>query len=413
MPENRNSPPFYGYVIVLVAFIIMMITWGTIYSFGIFFKPILIEFGWTRATTSGAYSLCMILIGLSAVFTGRLNDQFGPRFVSTVCGLFLGAGCLLMSRIDAFWQLYLFYGVLLGTGAGGSYTPLSSTISRWFVRRRGLMVGIVVSGIGFGTLIMSPIANWLIATYSWRTSYIIVGIVALILIVLSAQFLRRNSTMNRVRPYVDDEARGQSLTSSAGEYFLRRAISTRQFWIVTAMFLCFGIVIQVILVHIVPYITDLAIAPAYAASVLAIIGGAGLFGRIVIGSIADRIGARLALFISFTIMLTALVWLLFAREMWMFYIFAVAFGLAYGGFSTLIALTAAELFGLSSLGVITGAFILSTATGEAIGPALAGGIFDITDSYQLAFQICVILCLMAILLSIFLRPTSSTAVRRE
>jgi len=412
LTENRTGRLFYGYVIVSVAFLIMVTTWGTLYSFGVFFKPVLTELGWTRAATSGAYSLCMLLLGFSAIFAGRLNDRFGPRLVSTVCGLSLGSGYLLMSQIGAIWQLYLFYGVMLAIGAGGSYTPLASTISRWFVKRRGWMVGIAVSGIGFGTLIMSPSANWLIASYGWRTSYVIVGIVALILIILPAQFLRRDPAGMGMQPYGGDVADRRGLSLEAGGFSLRRATGTRQFWMVATMFLFIGISIQVILVHIVPHATDLAVSAAHAANVLAVIGGAGVVGRIVVGGIADRIGSRLALITSFVIMLASLVWLLFAEELWMFYLFAAAFGVAYGGFSTLIALTAAELFGLSSLGVITGALIFSTATGEAIGPALAGGIFDVTGSYQLAFLICVILCVIAIGISLFLRPVPSVR-RRE
>ena len=122
------------------------------------------------------------------------------------------------------------------------------------------------------------------------------------------------------------------------------------------------------------------------------------------GGVADRIGNKLAIIIAFVLMSAALIWVLAARELWMFYLFAIAFGFAYGGFSTLLSLIPAELFGLGSLGVILGAVHFSVAIGEAVGPTLAGRIFDITDSYQLAFQVCIALSIIAVILALFLRP---------
>ena len=115
-----------------------MMVYGAQYSFGVFFKPLLAEFGWTRAVTSGVYSLYMVLQGFLGIIAGRLTDRFGSRLVVTVCGLFLGAGYLLMSQIGAVWQIYLFYGILASIGAAGGWVPLLSTVARWFVKGRGL-----------------------------------------------------------------------------------------------------------------------------------------------------------------------------------------------------------------------------------------------------------------------------------
>jgi len=114
---------FYGWFIAASAFFVLMIVGGTMYSFGVFFQPLLDEFGWTRAMTSGAFSLYMVLHGCLYIVTGKLTDKYGPRLVVTVCSLFLGSGYLLMSQISAIWQLYLFYGVILGIGASGGWVP--------------------------------------------------------------------------------------------------------------------------------------------------------------------------------------------------------------------------------------------------------------------------------------------------
>lgn len=400
---EKNKPKFfYGYIIVALAFLLMAVFWGTLYSFGVFFKPVLTEFGWTRAVTSGAFSLCFILYGFSAMLAGRMNDRFGPRLVVTVTGLLCGLGYLLMSRIDAIWQLYLYYGVILAMGTSGSYVPLSSMISRWFTRRRGVMMGIAVSGIGVGTLVMSPIANWLISSYGWRTSYIVVGITALVLIVSAAQFLKRDPAEMGLSPYGEKE--GKEPGGKIKGLPLGSVIATWNFWMVCLAFFCFGVAIQAILVHIVAHVTDIGISATTAASVLAIIGGGGFAGRFVVGGVTDKIGSRMALLFSFAGLVVALFWLLFCRQAWMFFPFAVVFGLAYGAFSTLIGLVVAEFFGVAALGVILGAALLGTALGEAFGALLPGYVFDVTGSYQLAFIICAVLSVVGIGLSLLLKP---------
>ena len=176
---NSTGKPggFYGYVIVIATFLMMLVSWGTFYSFGVFFESFLAEFGWTRALTSGAFSASLVGYGVMSIIAGRLTDRFGSKIVSAVSGLLLGSGYLLMSQVNAVWQLYLLYGVLIAMGMGGFWTPLVSIVARWFMARRGLMTGIVVSGIGVGTFVIVILVNRLITTYDWRTTYIIIGII--------------------------------------------------------------------------------------------------------------------------------------------------------------------------------------------------------------------------------------------
>jgi len=406
MVENVKSKFFYGYIIVLAAFLIMMIMWGTIYTFGVFFNPLLIEFGWTRAETSGAYSLFMVLHGLLYIVTGRLNDRFGPRVVITTCGFFLGLGYLMMSQISAIWQLYLFYGAIISVGISGGFVPLTSTVARWFVKRRGLMTGIVVSGTGLGTMIMPPIASWLISSYGWRTCYIVVGITALVLIMSAAQFLRRDPGQRGRLPYGADEVKEEGLNLEAGGFSLREAIGTKQFWQFFVAWACFGFGILVIMVHIVPHAIDTGISPASAASILSIIGGLSLAGRVIMGGSGDRIGNKLAFIICFILLAITLSWVMAAKELWMLYLFAVVFGFAYGGHAPLGSSIIADLFGLSSHGVILGVTTVGVTIGGAIGPLLAGYIFDITGSYHLAFLVCAAVSVVGLILLSQLRLTS-------
>ncbi len=406
--DGNKKPRFlYGYVIVLAAFVIMTLTFGINYTFGVFFNPLSTDFGWTRAVTSAAYSLCTLVAGFWGIFAGKLSDRFGAKIVGIACGFFLGLGFLLMSQVNAIWQVYLFYGLIIAAGIGGSWPALMPTVAKWFVKRRGLMTGIVASGVGFGTIIVPPLAGQLISIYDWRLTYIIIGTSTLVLIILAAQFLKRDPHQIGQLPYGEGEVKQKGLASEAKELSFGETIHTKQFWIVSTIYFCFGFGLHTVMVHIVPYATGLGISLASATSILAAIGGVNIVAKIMLGSASDRFGAKPSLVFAFILLLAAFLWLQLARELWMLYLFAIIFGFAYGGVIALQSLAVAELFGLSSLGILVGSVTCSYTIGGAIGPFLAGHIFDITRSYSLAFLISAILAAIALILALLLRPLSS------
>ena len=404
---------FYGYIVVLAAFFIFVIMNGTMYSFGVFLKPLTADFGWTRAVTSGAYSLFLLMSGFLYIVTGRLNDRFGPRIVLTVCGIFLGVGYLLMFFLGAIWQLYLFYGVIIAVGHSGGLGPLPSTVARWFVRRRGMMTGITVSGIGAGTIIMPPIASQLITNYGWRVSFLIIGVIALVTATLAAQFLKRDPSLKGQFPDGDSEAKEDNVASESGGFSLQEAIRARRFWMLTAVYFCFGYGLLTIMGHIVPHATDLGISSVIAANIIATIGGVSIVGRIGIGSASDRIGNKPSLIISFILLSIAFFWLLVAKEIWMLYLFAVVLGFAYGALIAILSPTVAELFGLRAHGAIMGTIIFLHSTGCALGAFIAGLVFDITGSYYLAFLVCAILSVIALIMVSLLKITDGGEITRK
>jgi len=407
LTADKKPKLFYGYIVVLAAFGIQAVAWGLCSTFGVFFNPLLIEFGWTRAMISGAFSLCFLILGFISIIVGGLNDRFGPRMIMVVCGFFVGLGYLLMSQLNTIWQLYLFYGVIVGIGMSGMDVLSLSTIARWFVRRRGMMSGIVKAGAGIGMVIMPPIASWLISSYGWRTSYFIIGIIALALVILVAQFLRRGPAQMGQLPDGEEEVNIGCLNSADGGFSFQEAIHTRQFWMLCVIFLLVGFCVEAIIVHIVPHATDLGISAVSAASILAVIGGVSIIGRFVMGSAGDRVGNKPAYLICFGLLSVALLWMQLARELWMLYLFACVYGFAHGGFFAVISPWVAELFGLSSHGVILGAVLFSTTIGGAIGPVLAGHIFDITSSYQLAFLVFTVACIVGFILTLLLKPITN------
>ena len=395
---------FYGYIVVAAAFCSMVAMYGTRSIFGVFFKPMLAEFGWTRALTSGALSLSMLVQGSLAAVMGGLSDRFGPRVVLTLSACLVGLGYLLMSRVDALWQLYLFYGVIIGVGMSGVLVPLLSTVARWFVARRNMMTGIVVAGIGISGLIAPPLSNWLVSAYDWRVSWIVLGGIVLVVGVLAAQFLKRNPAQMERVPHGGDEGGEQVLKAGAGGFSPKEAVHTWQFWVVVAMFFCLGFCLFTILVHIVPHVTDLGISAASAANVLAIIGGAGIIGNIVLGGAGDRIGNRLVCLIGFILMVADLFWLVSVTEVWMFYLFAAILSFAIGGCTTAESPLVAALFGLKSHGLILGMVSFGFTIGGAVGPFLTGYIFDVTGSYRAAFLVCAAIGIVGLILTALLRP---------
>ena len=411
--EARQSPRaepgfFYGYIVVVAAFFIMVAIFGLYYTFGVFFKPVLTEFGWTRAMTSGAFSLSAITQGLLGIAMGGLTDRFGPRVVMTLCGFLLGLGYLLMSQIGAIWQLYLFYGLIIGVGMGGSFVPLMSTVARWFVKRRSMATGIVAAGIGVGTLVAPPVANWLISTYDWRVSYIILGSIVLVLVILAAQALRRDPAQLGQLPYGENKGEEHGLGLETDGLSFREAVYTKQLWLVSGMFFCLGFCVFTIMVHIVLHAIGLGVPATSAAGILATIGGMSIVGRVVLGSAADRIGNKLALIISFILIAAALFWLVPATEAWIMYLFAAVFGFAYGGCVASQSPLVAVLFGLNSHGLILGFVSFSLTIGGAIGSFAAGYIFDVADSYQVAFLICAVMGVFGLILATFLTPIKAS-----
>ena len=408
---HASGPCGYGYSVVAAASMIMVLIFAVQYSFGVFFKPVLTEFGWTRAMTAGAFSLVWISQGIVSIVMGDLNDRVGPRLVLTICGALIGTGFLLMSRIGAIWQLYLFYGVIVGAGLGGTFVPLTSTTARWFVARRGLMTGIVAAGVGVGAFIGPPIANYLISTYDWRRSYGILGTIVLGGVVTLAQFLRRDPSDVGRSPHTDGDA-SRAIRTVASGLTVREVVASRMFWIVFAAFFCYGFALQAIMLHLAPHATDLGIAPATAASILATIGGASIAGKVVLGILADRIGNKQVYIASFVLMIAALLWLLAIHEVWALYAFAMLFGFAYGGLATAHSPLVAWLFGMRQHGLVFGVSFNGWTIGCAVGPIVAGYIFDVTHSYELAFAICAAIAFLGLVLTMWLSPATAESRSR-
>ncbi len=399
---SRKPKIFYGYVIVAVSFFIMFLVLGLQSTFGIFFKPIITDLGWTRAVTSGAFSLSMIVGGVFGIALGGLNDRFGPRLVLTLCGLLCGAGHLLMSRVDTIWEIYLFYGILIGTGSG-VFAPVLSTVARWFTEKRSMMTGIVFMGTGVGILILPPLINYMINILEWRGTFTVLGIVILIGVIGSAQLLKRDPS--KIGHPLERSSTGIKHSERKIEGLRpREAMKHRQFWMLFIALMSYGYCLFTLQVHIPPFVTDIGLSATTAALVLTIIGAATIIGEIVMGIAADRIGNRIAFLVGFSFFAIASLLLLGAREAWMFFLIACIFGFALGDCSTQESPSVAWLFGIKHHGALLGIVVFSFTIGAAIGPVVTGYIFDTTGSYAIGFILCAALAVLAFLMMLFIKP---------
>jgi len=311
-----------------------------------------------------------------------------------------------MSQIDSIWQLYVLYGLVAGIGMSGSVVPLLSTVTRWFKTRRAMMAGIVATGVGIGSVITPPVTNWLISLYAWRPSYLVLGGVVLVICVSAAQFLKRDPSQIGQLPYGENKGSRHVLNRDTEGYTLREATHTRQLWLLLAIFFCSGFCTVTPMIHFVPHATDIGFSSATAANMLAAIGGASIAGNIVMGAVADKIGSRQVSIIGFILVAVLILWLTSVAQAGMLYLFAAAFGFTMGGIYTVEAPLVAWLFGLKSHGLIYGINGIALTTGAAIGPFMAGYIFDVTASYHTAFLVCAAISIVGLVLMVLIRPTS-------
>jgi MFS family permease len=377
-------------------------------SFGAFFKPLSDEFGWTRGDTSGAFSTAMIMSGLMAIVAGRMADKFSPRWVIIICGALMGCACLLLSQIHNLYQLFLFFGILAGSGMS-TMIPTTSLIARIYKKRRGLMTGITISGTSFGAVAAAPFSTWLINAFNWRIAYIILGLVVLGITSISLIFLR-----DPVKENSEDLTGNLSAEMNAAPKTNNtplKAFSSGLFWAFGMILFCVGFAQSVINVHIIPHAIDSGIAPMMAAGILSAMNLASVVGNFTSGRINDIIGGRLSMLVCMVIIVSAMGVMLISGSMLVFYVVAVLTGLGFGGAVTLRSTMVAELFGLRSHGLITGTIMFIYTIGCATGPLIVGYIFDISNRYQPAFMVALSVCVVGLVMACLLKLSSSSKQR--
>lgn len=383
---------FYGWYIVGAGFFISFIGIGARYSYGVFVKSFDADFGMTRAATSGIFSVYMLLSCLLAAMGGWALDKYGPRKVAIFMGIFTGLSLILTSRARTPWHLLITYSLFLSLGTGPAYGVVNSTTSRWFVKRRGIAVGITSAGGGVGAIVLAPFATYLISNFDWRTAFIVMGFLSAIGMIGASLFLIKEPGDVGYLPYGMSSGQQENAVPTKKNTLNPRGVTfglawrMNQFWLLGLSWLFLALALHMVFIHVVPYALDKGISPMDAAFILSMIGLANIPGRLIVGKLSDTMGTKNLGVSCILIQLGALFWLIYSSNLWMLYVFALVYGFLWGGSATVITILTVDIFGRPSLGIIMGMMSSGWALGAAIGPAVGGFLFDLTGHYHAAFE---------------------------
>jgi len=386
---------YYGWVIVGVGIVVSCIGVGSMMSLGVFLQPVSAEMGWSSAGISGALMLAFLCLGISSFGWGAVSDRIGTRTVVCAGGVLLGIGLAAASRAVELWQFQMLFGLIVGTAAGSSYTPLIATTTNWFTRNRSLAVALVSMGLGVGTVTVAPLAAWLIVNYGWRTAMLALGCIAWVVVVPAAFLLRPPP----VQP--DDDrpaAAGDAATSVA------QALRTPQFAVVALTYFACCAAHSGPIFHMVSNALICGVPPLLATTVFSAAGAGGLAGRIGAGLLADRIGAKQVLVAGLLAQAVAILLYTVARDLTSLYALSALFGIAYGGVMPLYAILIRQYFGARIMGATFGAATLASTVGMAFGPLVGGWIFDAFTSYRWLYVGSFVIGLGAVAIALTFRP---------
>lgn len=423
---------FYGWWIVAATNIICMIGYGTwLYCFGVFFKPMMNEFGWTRAMTAGAYSLRSVEGGLAAPVVGWAVDKYGPRIVVFIGGIISGLGFVLMCTVNSLLGFYLIYGVLLSIGMSAIlYVPAMTVVANWFVRRRSRALSLLAVGAGIGGFWCAPTAAMLISRVGWRNSFVIIGIAIWIIVLpLSLVLVRRPEDVG-LRPDDDPPMENNPVDAKASEsnlvpdeensaisseidWTLRQALASRTFWILAFAFFLSAMAHGMVTVHSVNALTDVGLSPERAAFF-----GIGLFtllsiiGRLAFGWMGDFVDKRYLFMVSYSLSGLGILALTNVHDEASALLYSALFGIGFGGTIPLSPAIRGQYFGRAAFGKIQGFMAPVMMLGSMSGPLLAGFFYDFSGTYRTSFLITATLQFFAAITIFFARPAQPSGAER-
>jgi MFS family permease len=408
-------PFYYGWVIVGVSLIVMLVVYGVWWSFPVFYLAILDAFGWTRAQTAMIFTVGSVIYGVSSVAAGILIDRFGPRKLIPVAGLIIVAGCVISACSHQIWHFFISYAVFMGFGTvTAGFIPNTAVLANWFVTQRGTALGIASVGEGAAPL-LAVVTQRLISNIGWRNSYLVLAAIILLIIVpLSALFMRSTPESIGLSPdrksKLDQSSHKRFKAETYGlkivdkkwvesDWTLLKGMKTYRFWLLFGIMLTLGIGMGILLTHQIALTKDIGYTEATAAFIFALTGLVIAIARFG-GVLADRLGreitSTIALLVS-TVGIVALLLLSDANQVWLLYMYAIAFGFGLGLFAPTYSCTAADLFGGKGFGSILGFVNIGWGVGSGVGAWIGGAVFDRTGNYDLALLIGIVAFLLVCL----------------
>jgi MFS family permease len=389
-----HSRIFYGWFVVAAAFGVTFVGFGSAYTFSAFVESLQRDFGASRGSVSLVFSLAGFLYFGLGIVSGPLADRFGSRRLALAGMILIGLGLAAASAARSLPEVYAAYGLGVGLGVGCAYVPAVGAVQRWFVRRRGFASGLAVSGIGVGTLVMPPLASFLIENLGWRGAYLALGALVAVVGGGLALLLENDPRDRGLGPDGDPLQPGAQAIQPPGAS-VREAIRSRRFISLYAACLICSFGVFVPFVHLVPYAGDHGVTPSSAVLLLGVIGVGSTAGRFFLGGLADRMGRQLSLLLMFIGMALALAIWMISTGIWSLAAFAFVYGVFYGGWVAVLPAVVMDYFGGRNVSGIIGILYTSVAFGTLIGPSAAGFAFDLSHSYTLPILASVVANIIA------------------
>lgn len=393
---------FYGWIIVAVAFVSLFISLGIRFTYSIFFVPLTQEFGWDRASTSSIFSLSLLLFAVIGPFLGNLMDRVGARVLFVAGSLVLGIGLILSGTTQSLWQMIVYYSLIASLGLAALSLGMHGVVlSRWFIRQRGLAIGMAFAGTGIGTFVFAPVCEQLIANFGWRATYLVLGAIVLIVLVpVNALWARSRPQEMRLTPDGDTRIVEPSTARAQAQHTARSVLRDARLWLLLGVTLLALTSARMIVVHAVAHMVDVGFTSLFAATVFGAVGLVQAPATVAWGWLSDRTG-RVRAFtlgsISVVAAIALLLWLEIDHAPMVAWLFAIAFGIGDSSRTSLINALTADLLEGPEFGTINGYNITAFGLGGALGPWLGGYLFDTTGHYTIAFWFALIATVMATL----------------
>jgi MFS family permease len=385
--RSIHVPVYYGWRIVAAVWLTFLVSFGAIYyAYGIFFVKWETEFGWSRALLGGVQTAINLIVALLGPLFGVLSDKIGTRPLVVAGAVLVGLGIVLVSRINSPWQLYLAFLVAgIGLSASG-HIVLIALVSRWFQERRGIALGFAETGMGMGGVVIVPVTGLAVAAFGWRWSIAGLGMLVWLVVVPLALLVMRTApkpseVMHRVTP---EQARRRSQGLALGQ-----ALRTWQIWSIAAALSFAGLASSAAFSHLMPFLTDVGVSTRDAATMFSLTSACLLLGKIFFGYMSDRASPKTALLTSIvvgmiatTMQLALLVW---GHPMYGVLMAVTTVGFVCGAFTVIMPTLIGATFGARYLASIMGVVFLFAMSGMALGPFVAGRMFDTNGSYKSFF----------------------------
>ena len=406
MTLSRKPRIFYGYWLVAVAFVFMLLSYGCgSFVFSLFVNPLQSTFGWSRGQVMVGFTLFFSVQGFVSPLVGRLVDRFGPRAVIPAGAVAMGLGFLLASRATDIYMFYASY-VIIGAGSSGmGIVPCSAFISNWFRRRRGIALGIMAAGMGTGGFVMAPFVAYLLQGFGWRPAYLTMAVIIwAVTIPLSLLFVRTRPSDRGLHPDGDPEpteVNGHATARDAGldGLTLRQSSKHIAIWLLGLSFFVSGFSNTGALHAPVPFLEDIGFPTATAAAALGTLGLGSAVGKVFFGWLCDRVSPKRATALGLGLQLGGVLVLLSIRAdspLVLIWVYALLLGFGIGSWLPTMSVLVSSNFGLAYYGSIFGVIAFLESAGTSLGPLFAGLTFDATGTYYYAFVTFAVLYAVAI-----------------